>query len=139
MGCRKDLTDDEKQIIIKELANATTPEVIANRINRHVKLPGATSARIFKEAGVPGIAKSTRNRILANMAETKCPKKNPLLTTRHKTLRMDWAKTYMKTDMKYILFTDESKATLDNSIFRVNWFQEKNNDDLPSNSLDLGQ
>ena len=47
------------------------------------------------------------------MAETKCPKKNPLLTTRHKTLRVDWAKTYMKTDMKYVLFTDESRETLD--------------------------
>ena len=153
MGRRKDLTDDEKRIIIKELVNATTLEVITNRINRrHVvtvnkffngslkkrkvgadcgsrksvskrdlnslkrklrKLPGATSARIFKEAGVPDIAKSTRNRILAKMAETKCPKKNPLLTTRHKTLRINWAKTYMKTDMKHVLFTDESRATLD--------------------------
>ena len=56
------------------------------------KLPGATIARIFKEAGVQDIAKSTRNRTLAKMAETKCPKKNPLLTTRHKkTLRIDWA------------------------------------------------
>ena len=152
MGRRKDLTDDEKEIIIKELANATTPEIIANRINRHVvtvnkflndplkkrkicadcgsrksvskrdlnslkrklrKLPGATSARIFKEAAVLDIAKSTRNRILAKMAETKCPKKIFLLTTRHKTLHIDWAKTYMKTDMKHVLFTDESRATLD--------------------------
>ena len=152
MGRREDLTDDEKRIIIKELANATTAEVIAKRINRHVvtvnkslndplkkrkiradcgsrksvskrdlnslkrklrKLPGATSARIFKEAGVPDIAKSTRNIIIAKIAEIKCPKKNPLLTTRHKTLRIDWAKTNMKTDMKHVLFTDESKATLD--------------------------
>ena len=152
MGRRKDLTDAEKVIIIKELANSTTPEVIANRINRHVvtvnkflndpfrkrkiradygsrksvsmrdlnslkrklrKLPGASSAKIFKEAGVLSIAKSTRNRILARVAETKCPKKNPLLTTRHKTLRINWAKTYMKTDMKHVLFTDESRATLD--------------------------
>ena len=152
MGRRKDLTDAEKGIIIKELANSTAPEAIANRINRHVvtvnkflndpfrkrkiradygsrksvsmrdlnslkrklrKLPGASSARIFKEAGVPRIAKTTRNRILARMAETKRPKKNPLLTTRHKTLRIDWAKTYMKTDMKHVLFTDESRATLD--------------------------
>ena len=152
MGRRKDLTDAEKVIIIKELANSTTPEVIANRINRHVvtvnkflndpfrkrkiradygtrksvskrdlnslkrklrKLPGASSAKIFKEAGVLSIAKSTRNRILARVAETKCAKKNPLLTTRHKTLRINWAKTYMKTDMKHVLFTDESRATLD--------------------------
>ena len=47
------------------------------------------------------------------MAETKCPKKNPLLTTRHETLRIDWGKTYMKTVMKHVLFTDESRATLD--------------------------
>ena len=77
------------------------------------KLPRATSARIFKEAGVPDISKSTRNRILAKMAEIKCPKKIPLLTRRHRTLRIDWAKTYMKTDMKHVLFTDESRATLD--------------------------
>ena len=36
------------------------------------KLPGATSATKFKEAGLPDIAKSTRNRILAKMAENKC-------------------------------------------------------------------
>ena len=36
MGRRKDLTDAEKGITIGELANSTTPEVIANRINRHV-------------------------------------------------------------------------------------------------------
>ena len=47
------------------------------------------------------------------MAETKCPKKNPLPTTRHKTLRIDWTKTYMKTEMKHVLFTDELRATLD--------------------------
>ena len=61
---------------------------------------------------IPGISKSTRNRILAKMTKTKCPKKIPLLTRRHKTLRIDWAKTYMKTDMKHVLFTDESRATL---------------------------
>ena len=36
MGRRTDLTDDEKRIILKELANATTPEMIASKINRHV-------------------------------------------------------------------------------------------------------
>ena len=121
MRRRTHLTDDEKRIIVKELANATTPEMIASKINRHVvtvitfvndplkkrkiradcgsrksvskrdlnslkrklrKLPGATSARIFKEAGVPEISKSTRNRILAKMADIKCPKKIPLLTRR---------------------------------------------------------
>ena len=36
MGRRTDLTDDEKRIIVKELTNATTPEMIASKINRHV-------------------------------------------------------------------------------------------------------
>ena len=36
MGHRTDLTKDEKRIIVKELANATTPEMIASKINRHV-------------------------------------------------------------------------------------------------------
>ena len=31
MGRRTDLTDDEKRIIVKELANATTPEMIASK------------------------------------------------------------------------------------------------------------
>jgi hypothetical protein len=78
------------------------------------KLPGATNAGIFKEAGLPDITKSTRNIILAKMAsENKCsPKKSPL-TKRHKYLRLNWAKNYMKTDMKCVLFADESGATLD--------------------------
>ena len=93
MGRGKDLTDDEKGIIIKELANATTSTKSVscrdlNSLKRKLrKLPGATSARMFKEAGVQDIAKSTRNRI-PKMAETKCSKKNPLLTTRHKSLRI---------------------------------------------------
>ena len=28
-------------------------------------------------------------------------------------MRIDWAETYTKTDMKHVLFTDESRATLD--------------------------
>ena len=36
MGRRTDLTDDEKRIMVKELANATTPEMISSKINRHV-------------------------------------------------------------------------------------------------------
>ena len=47
------------------------------------------------------------------MAETKCSKNNPLLKTKHKTLRINWAKNYMKTAMKHVLFTNESRATLD--------------------------
>ncbi len=77
------------------------------------KQPGATSGTIFKEAGLPNIAKSTRNRILTKTAEDKCSLKRSPLTKRHKKLRLKWAKNCMKTDMKCVLFTDESRATLD--------------------------
>ena len=36
MGRHTDLTDDEKRIIVKELANATTSEMIASKTNRHI-------------------------------------------------------------------------------------------------------
>ena len=39
--------------------------------------------------------------------------KRPSLTPKHKRLRMEWSRKYMKTDMKFVLFTDESRASLD--------------------------
>ena len=151
MGLRKDLTEAEKSIIIKEIAKGKTTESIAERINRHVvtvtrflqnpakrkprsdrgvrksvskwdmnqlrrilrKMPGATSESVFKEAGLPDVPKTTRNRILGNLGSIKSMIKRPALTPRHKRLRMEWSKKYMKTDMKLVLFTDESRASLD--------------------------
>jgi transposase len=151
MGRSKDLAEQEKKFIIKEIAKGKTPKAIAEKIGRHVitverflknpckrkprrdrgvvksvskrdmnrlrrtlrKMPGATSARIFEDAGLPDFAKTTRNRLLRKVASVKSPAKRPPLTSRHKRLRMDWSKKYMKTDMKHVLFTDESRATLD--------------------------
>ena len=39
-------------------------------------------------------------------------KKKPLLPKKHIMLRHQWGQAYMKQDMKYILFTDETSATL---------------------------
>lgn len=75
--------------------------------------PGQTSNTIFKAAGLPEVPKSTRNAILATMGSVKAPLKMPPLTPRHKNLRMEWARKYLKMDMSLVLFTDETRATLD--------------------------
>ena len=47
------------------------------------------------------------------MAGNKCSLKKPPEKKRPKDLRLKWAKNYIKTDMKCVLFTNESRATLD--------------------------
>ena len=153
MGRGKDLNDQEKRQIVKELAKSTSLEDIAKKINRHLvtikrfvsdpmqkrktrsdsgvlksvskrdlrhikinlrKQPGAISKRIFQASGLTGIPKTTRNRILGRIAKHKAPaQRRPPLSSRHKNLRFNWARQYMKTNMEYVLFTDESRATLD--------------------------
>jgi hypothetical protein len=76
-------------------------------------MPGTTNKRIFKEAGLPDVPKTTRNRILGKLGSIKTWIKRPSLTPSHKRLQMEWSRKYMKTDMKFVLFTDESRASLD--------------------------
>ena len=151
MGRAKDLTDEEKQIIIKETAKKTSCASIAMILGRHVrtiqrflknpstrkarsdkgelkvvntrdirkikrevfKKPGSTSKAIFDNSGLNQVPKTTRNRILRTIAKVKAPEKKPPLTQRHMLLRVEWARSYMKQDMKCVLFTDETRATLD--------------------------
>lgn len=151
MGRAKDLTDEEKQTIIKENAKKTSCACIARILGRHVKTinrflrdpsarkarsdkgklkavntrdirkikrevikkPGSTSKTIFKNSGLNDVPKTTRNRILSTIAKVKSPEKKPPLTQRHMLLRVEWARSYMKQDMKCVIFTDETRATLD--------------------------
>lgn len=84
------------------------------RIGRQLRRkPGQTSKSIFTAAGLPGVSKTTRNDVLRSIASIKVPLKMPPLTPRHKLLRMDWAKKYMKMDMSHVLFTDETRGTFD--------------------------
>jgi hypothetical protein len=63
------------------------------RLRRNLrKMPGATSKRIFKEADLPDVAKTTRNNILGKLGSTKTMIKRPSLTPRHKRLRMEWSR-----------------------------------------------
>ena len=77
-----------------------------------VKKPGQSSKTFFQEAHLPEVSKSTRCRLLRNLAKNVQPQKQPPLLLRHKQSRLQWAKKYMKTDMKMALFTDETRATL---------------------------
>ena len=151
MGRGKDLTEEDKSIIIKEIVTGNIPGAIAKEIGRHVatvkrflqspskrkprrdlrvlksvtkrdfsrlrrslrKMSWATSAKLFEEACLVNVPKTTRNRLLRMVAAIKSPSKKLSLTPRHKRLRMEWSKRYMKTDMNLVLFTDESRATLD--------------------------
>ena len=67
----------------------------------------------FQKAGVPEVPRTSRCRLLHNIAKMTKPVIRPPLTARHKTKRLEWAQRYFKTDFQTVLFTDECRATLD--------------------------
>lgn len=77
------------------------------------KNPHSTSYKIFDEAGVPSISRAGRCKILKTIGKITKPTIKPPLKQRHKVARLEWAKSYMKTNFEHVLFTDESRATLD--------------------------
>ena len=72
-----------------------------------------TSKQIFEQAGVSGIARTTRCRILNTVAKPVKPSIHLPLTARHRNRRLEWAKKYAKTDFQTVLSIDECRATLD--------------------------
>ena len=88
------------------------PEI--SSIKRAVaKNPHSTSFKIIDEAGVPTRSRAGRCRILKSIGKVTKTIVTPPLKARHKLARLQWAKTYMKTNFEHVLFTDESRATLD--------------------------
>ena len=73
------------------------------------KNPHSTSFKIFDEAGVPTRSRAGRCRILKSIGKVMKPIVTPSLKARHKLARLQWAKT----NFEHVLFTDESRATLD--------------------------
>ena len=73
----------------------------------------STSFKVFDEAGVPTRSRAGRCRILKSIEKVTKPTVTPPLKARHKLTRLQWAKAYMKTNFEHVLFTDESRATLD--------------------------
>ena len=85
-----------------------------NNLKRNLRnVTGAISKRIFQESGLTSIPKTTRNRMQDQIAKHKLLQKRHPLSSRHKRLRLNWVKKYIKSVIKYVLFTDESRATLD--------------------------
>ena len=75
--------------------------------------PHLTSARVFEEAGVENIPKTTRNRILKRLGTVKSRQVSCPLTPAHRSKRLEFVKQYIKTDFQQVLFTDECRASLD--------------------------
>ena len=79
------------------------------------KKSGLTSRTTFEHTNVSDVPKSTRCRLLRGMRKNiipaKCPP--PDATTQGIAVGMD--EKFMKTDMELIIFTDETRATLNGS------------------------
>ena len=65
------------------------------------------------EGGVPSRSRAGRCKILRSIGKVTKPTIKPPLKQRHKLARLDWAKSCMKTNFENVLFTDESRVTLD--------------------------
>lgn len=151
MPKNKELTLDEKNIIVKKLAQGRstleiskeigrdhrTVKKIANhgivprkkrnqrefnglsprdmsRIKRQViKTPNLSSRSIFEACGIENIGRTTRCKILKKFGNVKARVTGQLLTKKHKEARLVWAQKYVKTNFSNVIFTDESRVTLD--------------------------
>lgn len=84
------------------------------KISKEVnKDPNDTSRSIFIKAGVAAMSRKTRCSILNEIARNVKPISKPPLNQTNMKKRIAWAQKYMKTDFQQVLFTDESRATLD--------------------------
>ncbi|KAF4668658.1 hypothetical protein FOL47_002918 [Perkinsus chesapeaki] len=83
------------------------------RLKRAVnRTPLSTSKRLFEEAGIPMKCKTTRCRVLKSIASVKKPRATPLLTTKHRQARLQWAWDNIKREFGHVIWTDEARATL---------------------------
>ena len=96
------------------------PRVTTSKDLRKIKRtlsakPHSTNKDILDHAGVTKISKRTRNRILKQMADQRAPTKCPPLSDINGQKRLASATKYLKTDFHNVLWTDETRSTLDGS------------------------
>lgn len=96
-GLRRKVTMRELRRIKKEL----------------IRHPCLSSKRIFANADAAETPRTSRCRILQEMAVIKKPSIRPPLRETHKQKRVEWAHRYLKQDFQAVIFTDECRATLD--------------------------
>ena len=73
-----------------------------------------TSDEVFAMAGIANIKQDKRCRILKQMGSIiEKSSQRPPLSQSHKDKRKVWARDNMKTDFSKVIFTDESRVTLD--------------------------
>uniref|UniRef100_A0A0L8FUY2 Transposase Tc1-like domain-containing protein n=1 Tax=Octopus bimaculoides TaxID=37653 RepID=A0A0L8FUY2_OCTBM len=97
----------------KKWSNCGTSKTVTARDLRHIgrKLHGKlgqTSKTIFTASGLLHVPKTTRNCILRTMTSVRGPLKLLPLTSRHRSLRLQWAQKYISS----VLFTDETRVIL---------------------------
>ena len=76
------------------------------------KNPLANSKKIFDDAGIGSVSRSTRCKVLRHLGKYVKPDIRPPLKSSHKMKHVEWTQTYMKVNFQMILFTDECRATL---------------------------
>ena len=94
------------------------PKIISNRNLRRIKLslsknPHSTSNLVFNEAGIQDISRATRNRVLKSIGNLRTPRKIPILSKVNKNKRVLWAERNIKTNFQNVLWTDETRVSLD--------------------------
>ena len=65
------------------------------------------------KAGITGVKRDKRRRILRTMSTVKKSVSRPPLNKTHMQNRLNWARENLKTDFSKAIFTDESRVTLD--------------------------
>jgi len=84
-----------------------------------------TSKNIFLDAVGKLPSRSTRCRILQQIAKIKKGQIQPKLTLENKKCRKAWAKKYMKLDWRHVIFTDECRISCDGpDSFKRGWVRE---------------
>ena len=85
--------------------NEKDMRIICEALHRNLVLRNKS---ILAAIGRQEVSKTIRNEILKIVvASARAPTRMPLITSRHRTSRMEWARNYLQMDMSRVLFTSD--------------------------------